>query len=249
MAEHMRAELVVEALAMAITQRHPNAGLVHHSDRGGQCVSLIFGQTARAAAIAVSMGAKGCALDNAVRRGRSKRPRSAMTDPLAPEAAQPPSLSRESSVSNSADSYDPLEDWFALELAAGAALLIVCDIGFRRTFGITFASPRGAVAVDPKPLQTPAPPGQASVCTGVPSAPARDELQASPARGARSADSLARRAESDPRAVPESPIPGASEAPEAAAAPPASMRLPPQPRSRLRSAAARTRPGCCRPGP
>jgi putative transposase len=66
MADHMRAELVVEALHMALLQRRPDVGLVHHSDRGGQYVSLIFGQTARAAGIAVSMGAKGCALDNAV---------------------------------------------------------------------------------------------------------------------------------------------------------------------------------------
>jgi putative transposase len=66
MAEHMRAELVVEALEMAIWHRRPAAGLVHHSDRGGQYVSLIFGQTARAAGIDISMGAKGCALDNAV---------------------------------------------------------------------------------------------------------------------------------------------------------------------------------------
>jgi putative transposase len=66
MAEHMRAELVVEALEMAIWHRRPNVGLVHHSDRGGQYVSLIFGQTARAAGINISMGAKGCALDNAV---------------------------------------------------------------------------------------------------------------------------------------------------------------------------------------
>jgi putative transposase len=36
MAEHMRAELVVEALEMAIWQRRPEAGLIHHSDRGGQ---------------------------------------------------------------------------------------------------------------------------------------------------------------------------------------------------------------------
>jgi putative transposase len=66
MAEHMRAELVVEALEMALWQRRPDVGLVHHSDRGGQYVSLIFGQTARTAGIDVSMGAKGCALDNAV---------------------------------------------------------------------------------------------------------------------------------------------------------------------------------------
>jgi putative transposase len=66
MAEHMRAELVVEALEMAIWQRRPDAGLIHHSDRGSQYVSLIFGQRARDAGIAVSMGAKGCALDNAV---------------------------------------------------------------------------------------------------------------------------------------------------------------------------------------
>jgi putative transposase len=36
MADHMRAELVVEALEMALWQRRPGVGLVHHSDRGGQ---------------------------------------------------------------------------------------------------------------------------------------------------------------------------------------------------------------------
>jgi putative transposase len=55
----------VEALEMAIWQRRPDPGLVHHSDRGGQYVSLIFGQRCRAG-IDVSMGAKGSALDDAV---------------------------------------------------------------------------------------------------------------------------------------------------------------------------------------
>jgi low temperature requirement protein LtrA len=32
--------------------------------------------------------------------------------------------------------YDPLEDWIAVGLAAGTALYIVCDAGFRRTFGL-----------------------------------------------------------------------------------------------------------------
>ena len=36
MAEHMRAELVVEALEMAVSRRRPRAGLVHHSDQGSQ---------------------------------------------------------------------------------------------------------------------------------------------------------------------------------------------------------------------
>ena len=36
MAEHMRTELVSDALAMAIHQRHPQAGLIHHSDKGSQ---------------------------------------------------------------------------------------------------------------------------------------------------------------------------------------------------------------------
>jgi len=66
MAEHMRAELVVDALEMAVARRHPDPGLIHHSDQGSQYVSLAFGQTARDAGIAVSMGSKGDCFDNAV---------------------------------------------------------------------------------------------------------------------------------------------------------------------------------------
>ena len=66
MAEHMRAELVVDALAMALDHRRPEPGLIHHSDQGSQYVSLAFGQTARAAGIAQSMGSRGDCFDNAV---------------------------------------------------------------------------------------------------------------------------------------------------------------------------------------
>lgn len=66
MADHMRAELVVEALEMAVWQRKPAPGLIHHSDRGGQYTALVFGQRCRQAGIEVSMGRRGCALDNAV---------------------------------------------------------------------------------------------------------------------------------------------------------------------------------------
>jgi putative transposase len=66
MADHMRAELVVEALEMAVWQRKPAAGLVHHSDQGSQYTALIFGQRCHQADIDRSMGSRGCALDNAV---------------------------------------------------------------------------------------------------------------------------------------------------------------------------------------
>ena len=66
MADHMRHELVVDALQMSLHRRRPEPGLIHHSDAGSQYVSLGFGQAARDAGIAVSMGSKGDAYDNAV---------------------------------------------------------------------------------------------------------------------------------------------------------------------------------------
>jgi len=66
MADHMRAELVVDALRMAVSRRQPEAGLIHHSDQGAQYVSLAFGQAAREAGIARSMGSRGDCWDNAV---------------------------------------------------------------------------------------------------------------------------------------------------------------------------------------
>jgi transposase InsO family protein len=66
LAEHRRVELVTDALAMAVRRRRPGAGLIHHSDQGSQYVSLGFGQAAREAGIAISMGSRGDAYDNAV---------------------------------------------------------------------------------------------------------------------------------------------------------------------------------------
>jgi putative transposase len=65
-ADHMRAELVVDALQMAVDRRRPAPGLVHHSDQGSQYVSLALGQRCRQAGIELSMGSRGCAYDNAV---------------------------------------------------------------------------------------------------------------------------------------------------------------------------------------
>ena len=66
MATHMRSTLVVDALKMALARRRPGPGLIHHSDQGSQYVSLAFGRAARQAGIAVSMGSRGDAYDNAV---------------------------------------------------------------------------------------------------------------------------------------------------------------------------------------
>ena len=66
MADHMRAELVTDALQMALAHRQPARGLIWHSDQGSQFVSLAFGQQARAAGIAQSMGSRGDCFDNAV---------------------------------------------------------------------------------------------------------------------------------------------------------------------------------------
>jgi len=66
MAGHMRTELILDALDMAISRRRPGDGLVHHSDRGTQYTSLAFGRRAREAGIALSMGSVGDAYDNAM---------------------------------------------------------------------------------------------------------------------------------------------------------------------------------------
>ena len=66
MRDDLRTELVTDALEMALAHRRPAAGLVWHSDQGSQFVSLAFGQKARAAGIAQSMGSRGDCYDNAV---------------------------------------------------------------------------------------------------------------------------------------------------------------------------------------
>jgi putative transposase len=65
MRDHLRTELVLEALEMAIHNRRPTHGLVHHSDRGCQYTSYVFGRRCQEAGIAPSMGSVGDAYDNA----------------------------------------------------------------------------------------------------------------------------------------------------------------------------------------
>ena len=66
MADHLHAELVVDALEMAVARRHPDRGVIHHSDQGGQYVSLLFTRRCRGVGIEISMGSRGDCFDNAV---------------------------------------------------------------------------------------------------------------------------------------------------------------------------------------
>ena len=62
---HLRTQLVLDALTMAIRQRRPKA-VIHHSDQGSQYTSLVFGKRCREAGIRPSMGSVGDCFDNAL---------------------------------------------------------------------------------------------------------------------------------------------------------------------------------------
>lgn len=66
MAEHLRTELVVGALEMAVWNRRPGAGVIHHSDHGCHYTSLRFGERCQAVGIRCSMGSVGDCYDNAM---------------------------------------------------------------------------------------------------------------------------------------------------------------------------------------
>jgi len=66
MADHLRSELVVSALEMALARRRPDPGLVHHSDQGCQFTAVLFTKRCAKAGIEVSMGSVGDCYDNAV---------------------------------------------------------------------------------------------------------------------------------------------------------------------------------------
>jgi len=63
--EHMRAELVLSALDMALGSRKPES-VIHHSDQGSQYASLAFGKRCREMGVRPSMGTVGDAYDNAM---------------------------------------------------------------------------------------------------------------------------------------------------------------------------------------
>ena len=104
MRDDLRAELVVDALEMAVARRRPRPGLIHHSDQGTQYVSVLFGERCREADIDVSIGCTS-AYDNAVAESffasSTKDLDAANTFAAAPKLAQPSSTTSRASTTGS----------------------------------------------------------------------------------------------------------------------------------------------------
>jgi putative transposase len=66
MANHLKTELVLDAVNMAIYTRRPSPGLIHHSDRGSQYTSVEFGSRLKEAGLLPSMGSVADAYDNSM---------------------------------------------------------------------------------------------------------------------------------------------------------------------------------------
>ena len=65
MRPHLRTELILEALNMAVDQRRPQ-GVIHHSDQGSQYTSVAFGTRCEKLGVRPSMGSVGDCYDNAM---------------------------------------------------------------------------------------------------------------------------------------------------------------------------------------
>jgi len=65
MADHLRADLPLAALRMAISAQRPGAGLIHHSDRGVQYASAEYRKLLQSAGFKASMSRKADCYDNA----------------------------------------------------------------------------------------------------------------------------------------------------------------------------------------
>jgi putative transposase len=66
MADHLRTELVADALANAVAARNPDAEVIFHSDRGSQYTSRDYARLAGDLAVRLSVGRTGQCWDNAL---------------------------------------------------------------------------------------------------------------------------------------------------------------------------------------
>ena len=65
-ADHLRMELISDALSNAIAARDPEPGVIFHSDRGCQYTSAVYAALADEREVTLSVGRKGQCWDNAL---------------------------------------------------------------------------------------------------------------------------------------------------------------------------------------
>jgi putative transposase len=106
MAGHLHTELVIDALEMAVWNRRPEPGLIHHSDQGTQYTSLSFSRRCRSASIRTSTGSVADCYDNAVTESFLPRWRpscsTGTTSPPVPRPRRPASTSSKGSTTPAA---------------------------------------------------------------------------------------------------------------------------------------------------
>ncbi len=66
MADHLRTEIVLSALEMALWNRRPDPGVIHHSDHGCQYTLIAFGSRCQEAGVVPFLGSRGDGFDNAI---------------------------------------------------------------------------------------------------------------------------------------------------------------------------------------
>lgn len=88
LAEHMRTELCLDALAEALHRRRPPRGLLHHSDRGSQYTSNAYQEALAAHGMVSSMSRKGNCWDNAVAESFWATLKRELTDDIVWESSQ-----------------------------------------------------------------------------------------------------------------------------------------------------------------
>ena len=83
MADHLRTELALDALRMALRARRPGAGLVHHTDRGSHYTAASYRAARATPGVTVSMSRAGECLDNAMAESFFATLKAELIDPQA----------------------------------------------------------------------------------------------------------------------------------------------------------------------
>ena len=105
MRDHMRTELTLAALLMAVQRQRPRPGLIHHSDRGSQHAAGAYIDQLAAIGAVASMSRTACCYDNApwkasFIRSKSNLPTSDAGRPVTRLAATCSPLSRATTIAS-----------------------------------------------------------------------------------------------------------------------------------------------------